>query len=125
MTLVELLEMALRAYNPLEPHLIEDYYDSETEEEPEDADAQGDTLALFIVRELQDTFDQDAGTGLQLMAASAAMLKATGELLAVSRDLSAAAEKFYAAEISRRLAEVTKKEEDADADIPSRLPDQP
>lgn len=69
MTLVDLLNIALRAYNPLEPHLIEDYYDSETEEEPEDADTQGDDLALFIVRELRSIFEPSDASDVQLCAA--------------------------------------------------------
>lgn len=80
MNLVELLEVALLAYNPLEPHLIEDYYDAETDEEPEDADAQGDTLALFIVRELRETFEPTNASDVQLLQAIDAMQKARNEL---------------------------------------------
>lgn len=49
----------------------------------------GDTLALFVVRELKDTFDPEAQDTNQLSTAAQAMQRATNELLAVRNELLA------------------------------------
>lgn len=53
----------------------------------------GDTLAEFIYRELQDTFDESATTQEQLAAAVSAMEKAIRDLQGVIRALDPAWQK--------------------------------
>lgn len=48
----------------------------------------GDTLALFVARELKDTFDPDASEGIQIATAVKAMQRAADELQAVAHALS-------------------------------------
>lgn len=47
----------------------------------------GDTLAEFVVRELQDTFDKETSEGSQLEEAHNVMQKAADELTLVARHI--------------------------------------
>jgi hypothetical protein len=48
----------------------------------------GDTLALFVARELKDTFDPQADEGTQIATAVHVMQRAADELQAVAHALS-------------------------------------
>ncbi len=63
MTLVELLALANSGYPD---GAMDGYYDAETGAEKDEG---GDTLALFVVREIRATFDADAGRDAQLTEA--------------------------------------------------------
>ena len=66
---------------------LAEFFDAETGREVgEDV---GDTLGLFIVRELVQTFDADAMDELQLVNAREKLYVGVEELLAVIRALSA------------------------------------
>ena len=73
MKLSEIIAIASRAYP-----------DSEVDAYFEDREgAHGDTLAEFIVRELQDVYDADAGSQDQLSEAARAIRRARDELNSV------------------------------------------
>ena len=78
MTFDRLIELANEHYPD---GLVERAYRAE-EGEGNIADV-GDTLAVFIVRELRDTFDRGASEAEQLIEASSAILKASHELTRV------------------------------------------
>ena len=107
---VALLNIANAAYPD---RWLELMYDPRTGEILPDAEDQGDSLGLFILRELTDTFDQNAGSDRQLLTAANAIIKATMDLLTVSNALTQAGLES----LRRKLKEVT--------DEPSRLPNQP
>jgi hypothetical protein len=77
MTLNELIALAASGYPdglPLE------YWDAEHCRPSDNPDA-GDTLAFFVARELQDTFDPDVPEEMQLEMAAHALERAANELL--------------------------------------------
>ena len=78
MKLVDLLNIANRGYPA---HSLSEAYNPEEGAEPAGAeDAVGDTLALFIVRELRDTFDPDATRDDQVREAIRTMRVAKGDV---------------------------------------------
>ena len=81
MKLVDLLNIANRGYPD---HSLSEAYNPEDGAEPDGAeDAVGDTLALFIVRELRDTFDPGADRADQIGEAVRVMRIAKRDLSAV------------------------------------------
>lgn len=83
MTLAELLRRANRGYPD---EFLAEYYDPDTgEEQP----GSGDTLALFIVRELRETFDPGAPDEAQLAEARRVLDMAQAELAGVITALAA------------------------------------
>lgn len=77
MTLVQLLDLANQGYPD---GFLAAYYDPET---GEPKDGSGDTLALFIVRELQETFDPHASNKAQTIQAVRRLHKAQEDLSSV------------------------------------------
>lgn len=92
MTFVKLLTHASLAYrqapNELRADLL-DYVDPSTGELLSPPPS-GDTLALFIVRELSDTFDPDASDTDQLVEAFRVIRRASKDLHRVAIALAAA-----------------------------------
>ena len=60
----------------------------DTHREQPRRDNGGDTLALFVARELKDTFDPEADESTQIATAVRAMQNAADELQAVAHSLS-------------------------------------
>ena len=77
MTLKQILDLASAGYGS--DGIMARMYDKEGKETP-DADKQGDTLALFIVRELSDTFDCGATSKEQVIEARRVMNRAGDDL---------------------------------------------
>jgi hypothetical protein len=84
LTLVQLLEAANRVYPDGQ---LSWYFDEATGESIRNPDG-GDTLALFIVLELAETFDNDAERTVQLGEAIRVMERAASELNGVVAELS-------------------------------------
>ena len=84
MTLVELLNIADKGYPD---QFLSEIYDNETGEVQFHADIQGDDLALFIVRELSETFVPTNASDVQLCAAIVALEKARDDLDSVAEAL--------------------------------------
>lgn len=61
-----------------------DCWDSNTERESKRARAVGDTLALFVVRELHDVYEEGASDEQQRKAAAKALRRAAADLRAVA-----------------------------------------
>ena len=80
MTLLELLNIANCGYPD---EWLSFLYHKQTGETLADADEQGDTLALFIVRELTEVFDPTDAGDVQLCQAIDAMTKARDDLASV------------------------------------------
>jgi len=80
MTILDILKIANEAYD--EDNTLAMYYDPETGDFVENT---GDTLARFIVIELQETFDKDATSADQLAEAYRVMSNAYRELERVVR----------------------------------------
>ena len=85
MNLVDLLNIANAGYGHNE--LVDDFYNPVTGEIPEDADGRGDSLALYIVRELKDTFDPNATDDAQLAEADRIMQEGIHDLQDVRKAL--------------------------------------
>jgi len=83
MTLNQLIVRAAVAYPEA---AVLDCWDM-ARERPSKRDS-GDTLALFVARELKDTFDPDASEAIQIATAVRAMQRAADELQAVAHALS-------------------------------------
>ncbi len=84
MSIKEILDLANSGYPD---GFLATMYDGEGKETTE-ADKQGDTLALFIVRELIETYDADAGNEEQLATARRTLERAVGDLQGVIETLS-------------------------------------
>ena len=84
MSIKEILDLANAGYPD---GFLATMYDDEGKETP-DADKQGDTLALFIVRELIETCDADAGNEDQLATARQALDRAVADLQGVIEALT-------------------------------------
>ncbi|MDZ4263793.1 MAG: hypothetical protein U1B30_15860 [Pseudomonadota bacterium] len=84
MTLVELLNIANQGYPDM---TLEQLYNHETGEPVDNADEIGDTLALFILRELRDTFNPDASEDVQVGEAIRVVEMAIDDLMAVASAL--------------------------------------
>lgn len=82
MTLVELLAIANKGYPDQATSLA---YNPEDGAEPDGAVEAciGDTLALFVVRELRETFDPDADSQAQTIEAIRVIEKAINDLQGV------------------------------------------
>lgn len=80
MTLNELITIAAATYPD---GLILQYWDSIRQKPRKNANA-GDTLAMFIVQELTDTFDPAATDAEQVATASQAIERAAAELIGVT-----------------------------------------
>jgi hypothetical protein len=89
MTLNDLIDHANR-YFP--DSLVERYWDF-VNSKPKTPRAGGDTLALFIVREIADTYDKNDLDCVQLATASRAIESAINELSCVANGLMKLAEK--------------------------------
>ena len=83
MTLNQLIVRAAIAYPDA---AVLDCWDTHREEPRRDSG--GDTLALFVARELKDTFDPEADEATQIATAVRAMQNAADELQAVAHSLS-------------------------------------
>lgn len=81
-------------YYPNAKHVVIGYWDSERQRvrvhHPNSLD---DTLALFLVRELKDTYDADKDDKEQLAEAVRVVKRAEGELAAVRKALEEAQKK--------------------------------
>ncbi len=84
MTVKAILDLANAGYPD---GFLATMYDDEGKEAT-DADKQGDTLALFIVRELIETYDADAGDAEQLATARQTLERAAADLQGVIETLS-------------------------------------
>lgn len=84
LTRLELLEAANRSY----PDGQLSWYFDETTGEPIHNPDGGDTLALFIVFELAETFDEDADRATQLGEAIRVMERAASDVNGVVEELS-------------------------------------
>ena len=82
MTINELIRIASSHY---EDGLIEQYWDFKNSR-PKDTGA-GDTLALFVTREIADTFDENADDRQKLENAGRAISNASGQLSSLARVL--------------------------------------
>jgi hypothetical protein len=80
MQLIDLLNIANRGYPD---EWLSFLYHKQTGETLADADEQGDTLALFIVRELTEVFDPTNASDVQLYSAIGVMTKARDDLAGV------------------------------------------
>jgi hypothetical protein len=80
MRLIDLLNIANRGYPDQWLSLL---YHNQTGEILDDADHQGDTLALFIVRELTETFEPTNASDIQLLEAIRVLAKARDDLAGV------------------------------------------
>lgn len=80
MTLVELLDLVRDNYPT--PDTISEMYDRDGRETPCAAHL-GDTLALFITREVRDTFDENESSPHQVEAATQCLESAVRDLQAV------------------------------------------
>lgn len=85
MTLVDLLDLAASGYGI--PETISQIYDPATGEFLNDQ--VGDALAVFVVRELSETFDPDADDYAQLAEAVRAISAAVRDLKGVLEALAA------------------------------------
>jgi hypothetical protein len=88
MQLIDLLNIANRGYPDQWLSLL---HHNQTGELLDDADKRGDTLALFIVRELTETFEPTKSSADQLGAAVGAIEVAWEDLDAVRQALAAEA----------------------------------
>ncbi len=98
MKLNEILDIANQAY---EQHTngmlsLKDCYDFELEQVCKDN--LGNTLALFIVLEIKDTYDENLDAGDQLAEASRVIQVAIAELDAIARALDEAARQHLSLE---------------------------
>jgi hypothetical protein len=87
MRLIDLLNIANRGYPDQWLSLL---YHNQTGEILDDADQQGDTLALFIVRELTETFEPTNASDIQLLEAIRVLEKARHEMQEVVAALTLA-----------------------------------
>jgi len=85
MTLNRLVQKAASAYPDAQ---VLRYWDEERECATDNPGG-GDGLAMFIARELYETFDPDADDGTQTTTAAGAMRRAADDLLAVMDALDA------------------------------------
>jgi hypothetical protein len=84
MRLIDLLNIANRGYPDQWLSLL---YHNQTGENLDDADKQGDTLALFVVRELNETFEPSNASDIQLLEAIRVLEKARYEMQEVTEAL--------------------------------------
>ena len=104
MTLVELLTLANSGYPDGE---MAGYYDAETGEETNEG---GDTLALFVVREIRETFDADADREAQLTEARRVVQRGIEDLQATLGALGSEPESTCASRSTwRRLRRFTRR----------------
>ncbi len=80
-------QLVLRAATVYPDGQVLDCWDS-SKQRPRRSSKGGDTLALFIARELADTYDSEADDGTQIATAAKAMQTATDDLQAVAQSLS-------------------------------------
>ena len=86
MNINEIIQIADKAYGD---GLISQYWDPE-KGHPVDNDCSGDTLAIFIVRELFETYDETESTEQQLKEAMRCIASAASQLDDVQDGLLAA-----------------------------------
>ena len=91
-TLAQLMQLVDGAY-PSDEDLVMQIY-LHQRRKPGNNDTHGDTLALFLVRELMDTFDPKASENAQLMEAIRVTRRAITELEAVNDELHRAFMKY-------------------------------
>lgn len=90
MKLIELIRLASAGWEKTSEIPLTEYLD-ENGKVKKDADKLGDTLGLFIVREIVDTYDPKQGDGDQAQEALRVMLSTSRELDNVIRELAEAA----------------------------------